>query len=320
MMKMTTRGILVLVMFAYALFLAACTGNEGEGKVKKETGKVVRQALGGGRWFPGSKAELAPMVSNFIEKAESTKLEGRIVGVIAPHAGYIYSGKVAGHTFRAVRDNARAGYKPETVVILGFPHRANLQGVALMDGDAIETPLGVATLDSEAASILMRNRPGIFMEYSPHAGEHSAENEIPFVQAALPDAKLVVALMGDHNPTTIKELVAGLNELAGKKQILVVASSDMLHDADYELVSKTDKATLTKVAAMDHAGLMKSWGYSSQVFCGIGPVETVMQFAEAQGCKKGTVLYYRNSGDDFPESRGNWVVGYGAVAFIGGSK
>jgi len=312
----TARGILVVVMFAYVSFLTACTGGEGEGKVvKKETGRVVRRAMGSDRWFPGNKAELASMVSNFIEKAESPKIESRIVGVIAPHAGYIYSGKVAGYTFRTVRDNARAGHKPETVVILGFSHRAGFQGVALMDGDAIETPIGSATLDKDAASILAQNRPTIFPEYAPHNGEHSAENEIPFVQTALPDAKLVVALIGEHSPATIKELVAGLSELAKKKQILVVASSDMLHDADYDLVSKTDKATLAKVAAMDSVGLMKSWSYSSQVFCGIGPVETVMQFAEAQGCKKGTVLHYRNSGDDFPDSRGSWVVGYGAVAF-----
>ena len=184
-----------------------------------------------------------------------------------------------------------------------------------MDGDAIETPLGEMPLDSQAAGVLMAGRSRIAFSYAPHAGEHSAENEIPFVQVALPDAKLVVAIVGDHESKTLQELVAGLNDLAKQKRILVVASSDMLHDADYDLVTKTDKATLEKVKSMDCNALLKSWDYCRQVFCGIAPVLAVMQFSGAQGCTNGTVLRYRNSGDDFPESRGQWVVGYGACVF-----
>jgi AmmeMemoRadiSam system protein B len=255
------------------------------------------------------------MVSDFLEGASVSPLKGRIVGALAPHAGYIYSGKVAGYTFRAIRDQAHAGRAPETVVVLGFSHRAGFGGVALMDGDAIETPLGPADLDKAAAALLTEASPLIRLDYRPHQGEHSAENEIPFVQAALPEAKLVVGLIGDHEERTLDALVSALGDLAHRKRILVVASTDLLHDADYELVTRTDKATLKKVAALDHAGLLASWGYGSQVCCGIGPVVTVMRFAESQGAKEGTVLYYRNSGDDFPESRGSWVVGYGAVVF-----
>jgi MEMO1 family protein len=277
--------------------------------------KIVRKARGGGRWFPGTQRELQTMVSGCISNAEIPKVEGRIVGAIAPHAGYVYSGKVAGYTFRALRDNAVGANMPETVVVLGFSHSMGFPGVALMDGDALSTPLGEAKLDKEAAEALMAGRPGIGFNYAPHAGEHSAENEIPFIQSALPDAKLVVAIIGDHDAKTLQDLVAGLNDLAKKRHILVVASSDMLHDPDYDLVTRTDKGTLEKVKSMDYSGLLKSWDYSSQVFCGIAPVLAVMRFAQSQGCREGTVLRYRNSGDDFPESRGQWVVGYGAVVF-----
>ena len=255
------------------------------------------------------------MVTGFIRSAEVPKVEGRIVGAIAPHAGYVYSGKVAGFTFRAIRDNAAANNGPETVVLLGFSHRLGFRGIALMDGDAIETPLGEATLDKEAAGVLMAGRPCFVFNSAPHDGEHSAENEIPFVQVALPKAKLVVALVGDHESKTLQDLTSGLNDLAGKKRILVVASSDMLHDPDYALVTNTDKGTLEKVKSMNPDAVLKAWDYSSQVFCGIAPVLAVMQFSQAQGCKKATLLHYRNSGDDFPESRGQWVVGYGAVVF-----
>ncbi len=315
------REVLIVTVLTGVLFLAAsCSRGEGEGDMKKETGRVVRKAVGAGRWYPDDKAELESMVSNFIAKASMQKIDGRIVGAIAPHAGFIYSGPVAGCTFRAIKDNAKGDNRPETVVILGFGHQETFQGVALMDGDAIETPLGEAELDKEAGEILTNSSSRIIFNYRLFGSEHSAENEIPFVQMALPETKIVVALMGDHDPAIVKELVTALNELAKKKRILVVGSTDMLHDPDYELVTKTDKVTLDRVAAMDHAGIMKSWGYSKQVFCGIGPVETVMQFSESQGCKKGTVLKYRNTGDDYPESRGNWVVGYGAVVFVGGDK
>ena len=80
-------------------------------------------------------------------------------------------------------------------------------------------------------------------------------------------------------------------------------------------MTNTDKATLEEVAQMDDAELAEKWRPSKQIFCGIAPVLATMRFSKDQGCKKGTILGYRNSGDDFPESRGRWVVGYGAVVF-----
>ena len=276
---------------------------------------VTRQAHGSGRWFPGSRQELKEMVESYIENAKPEPVDGRIVAAIAPHAGYIYSGKVAGFTFRAIKDNAQKMGQPETVVVLGFSHRGGFPGVALMDGDFIETPLGKAALDTESAKMLAGASPRIFFHYSPHRGEHSAENEIPFVQAALPHTKMVVALMGDRDPETLDALVGALDALSRKKRLLVVASTDMLHDPNYEVVTKTDEKTLEKLQAMDCEGLQKTWGYDNQILCGIGPVLAAMKFAKVQGSKKGSVLYYRNSGDDFPESRGRWVVGYGSAVF-----
>jgi len=283
--------------------------------MKSETGGVVRKAPGAGRWFPGDENSLKKMVNDFVEKATVPKIEGRIVSCIAPHAGYVYSGKIAGYTFRAVRDNAKTAGAPETVVILGFSHSAGFQGVALMDGDAIRTPLGTARLDAQALSSLTNGNDRIFADYSPHAGEHSAENQVPFVQAVLPDAKLVVALMGDHDKRTLDQLVTALNALAKTRKILLVASTDMLHDPDYELVTGTDRDTLKKVTALDHKAIEKAWSPARQIFCGVIPVVTAMRFAEAQGCKEGTMLFYRNNGDDDPSARGNWVVGYGSAVF-----
>ena len=287
----------------------------GELKMSKKSDKVIREALGAGRWFPGDEHELDSMVKKYMADAKTVVLSGPIVSAIAPHAGYIYSGKVAGYTFRAIRDNAAAGHRPETVVILGLSHRGGFQGVAFMDGDGVKTPIGEIKIDQEALKELTSGSSRIFSDYGPHAGEHSAENEIPFVQAALPDAKIVVGIIGDHDSRTLDDLVTALDALSRKRKILVIASTDMLHDADYELVGRTDKSTLEKVTAMDYSGIEKEWSYSKQTFCGLAPVVTAMKYAELKGCRKGTVLYYRNSGDDFPEGRGRWVVGYGAAVF-----
>jgi len=155
----------------------------------------------------------------------------------------------------------------------------------------------------------------IYFKYGPHQGEHSAENEVPFVQAALPSVPLVVALFGDHDGETLSAVVSALEKLARQKKILVVSSTDLLHDADYDKVTRTDAATLKRIAALEDEALVKSWSPHQQVCCGLMPVLTAIRFARAQGCAAGQVLRYRNSGDDYPESRGEWVVGYGAVVF-----
>lgn len=283
--------------------------------MNNETQRVIRRTLGAGRWFPGDTDKLRTMVNGFIDSAEVPEVSGRVIGCLAPHAGYDYSGKVAGHTFRALRDNAAIAGAPETVVILGFSHRGGFGGAALMDGDAIETPLATTELDKDAAALLMKNSKGIRVDYSPHGGEHSAENEIPFVQATFPDAKLVVSLFGGHDADAVIEMSDALGVLAKEKKIVVVASTDLLHDADYDLVSKTDRETLKQIAAMDSNAIIHAWKPSSQVCCGLMPVLTVMRFAAAQGCETASVLHYRNSGDDDPSGRGHWVVGYGAVVF-----
>ncbi|MEI6564481.1 MAG: AmmeMemoRadiSam system protein B [bacterium] len=281
----------------------------------KTNHQITRPATGAGKWFPGTKQALKQAIGGYLEDAFVPEIESRILAVIAPHAGYLYSGPVAGYAYRALRENSNLHGAPDTVVVLGFSHRGLCQGVAFMDGDAFSTPLGETPLDNDTATALLEADPRFRFDYRPHMGEHSAENQVPFIQTALPSASLVMTMIGPNDPTLLDALAIALDKLADKKKILVIASSDMLHDPSYEKVRKTDQATLRKVGGMDITGLMHDWDYSQQIFCGIGPVVTAMNYAQRRGCNKGMVLRYRNSGDDFPESRGEWVVGYGAAAF-----
>lgn len=282
--------------------------------------RIVRQAFGGGRWFPGREAELKRMVDGFIAGATVSPVTGRIVAAIAPHAGYVYSGPVAGYTFRAIKENAAAGGAPDVVVVLGFSHRGAFRGLALMDGDALSTPMGELQLDKAAAEKMAKAGKNVRILYDPHQGEHSAENEVPFVQAALPKTGAVVGLFGDHDEATLNGAVQALNELAKERKVLVVASTDLLHDPDYDKVTKADAATLKQIAALDDQALIRGWSGANQTCCGLMPVLTAIRFARSQGAASGQLLRYRNSGDDHPESRGDWVVGYGAVVFAAGVK
>ena len=275
----------------------------------------IWQVKGAGKWFPGSKDELLKAMHEYVDGANIPEVKGKIVSALAPHAGYLYSGKVAGYTFRALKENARKYGEVDVVVVLGFTHGMSYEGVALLGGDVIRTPLGDSEIDMDSIRALASDGRRIFIDDRPHAMEHSAENEIPFVQYSLPKAKLVLGLIGDHDERTIDELVAALFKLAKEKNIIVMSSTDLLHDADYEKVTKTDKDTLVLIEKMKTDKLWNSWSYERQICCGIAPVVTAMRYAEKYGVASGNLLHYRNSGDDFPESRGNWVVGYGAVVF-----
>ncbi len=271
------------------------------------------EATGAGRWFPAETARLRAQIMAALEAAVVPASVGLPVAALAPHAGYDYSGKVAGHTYRALRDGRR-DQPPATVVILGSSHRFTFPGLALLDCLHFETPIGRSAIDRELlASLQQQAGDCVACDARPHVGEHAVENQIPFVQAVFPEARLLLGLFGDHRTATVERVAQVLADLARDRDFVVVASSDLLHDPDYAKVGATDRQTLAQVTALDWRGLLANWSPDHQPLCGVVAVATALAHATLRGCPNGTLLCYRNSGDDFPESRGEWVVGYGAV-------
>ncbi len=271
--------------------------------------------LGAGRWFPSDPARLRTMVLDFMAAANQERTDLNPVAAVAPHAGYTYSGPVAGYVYRALRDASTPSAVPRTVVILGGCHRQSFSGLSLLDADRIGSPLGTSPIDRQVTDELVRAVPGALRENEPHRGEHSVENQVPFVQVALPSARLVLALFGDHDRRRVDALAEALDILSRKRHLTVIASTDLLHDPDHERVRRTDLETLDILASLDEQRLIDRWSYDHQPVCGLMPVLTAMRFAKLRGAAGGTVLAYRNSGDDYPHTRGEWVVGYGAVVF-----
>ncbi len=277
----------------------------------------VFQAQGAGRWFPGDGHTLAALVDQCLAAADPAAHApppAGIVGLIVPHAGYAYSGPIAAQAYRALEEDARS-HPPDAVVVLGFSHRESFAGLALLDADALRTPLGDARLDRDAIRWLTAQGPVFHASPDPHRGEHSAENQVPFLQRVLPGVPLVMALFGRQDAATVAGALAGLEALGRLRRLVLVASTDLLHHADDRLVARTDADTLECLRAMDAPGLMRRWTPEHQVCCGPGPVQTVMAWSAARGCRAGRVLGYCHSGDIEPACRGHWVVGYGAVAY-----
>ena len=268
----------LLLFFVYIGFTRTVDNSFGHYPLMSTT--EIRRAVGAGRWFQASPTGLRREVEGYISSATVPAISGRIVTVLAPHAGYRYSGPVAGFTFRALREQP-ADKRPEVLVIAGFSHHERLRGVAVMDGAAIETPLGRHPIDMESASFLCGFK-GISFDYSYHNGEHSAENEIPFAQLALPDVPIVVVLVGDESGSTA--LANALVELNKQKRVAIVCSTDMLHDADYDKVNRVDAQTLQLTEQMNIDGLRKEWSYDNQIYCGMKPVLAGLKFAQALVC------------------------------------
>ena len=278
----------------------------------------IREAVGAGRWFSSSTEELTKEVDNYINSALSKipKIDGKILGCISPHAGFRYSGPTAGYDFAALKKDAELQGQPDTVFIIGFSHSCHFDYAAIMDGKGIKTPIGTSVIDFDSIKIMCNGRKNIKCSYKPHCGEHSAENELPFVQRTFPNAKVVMILVGTHESDVFREVAEGLYDVSKQKKIYVVASSDMLHNESHSLVEKVDRKTIALTEKMDVQGLLKEWSYDNQIYCGISAVIPTMMYCIKQNCKKAITLDLTNSELVTKRMNSGYVVGYGAVVFI----
>ncbi len=262
-----------------------------------------------GTWYPGTASELRKQVEEYLSRVPDPDSKGQTIAIISPHAGYIYSGQVAAHSFKTVR-----GQKFDSVIVIGPSHYVPFRGVATYDCAGFSTPLGVIPLDSELIAALVKrdprikDLPGVFQQ------EHSLEAELPFLQVVLPGFKLVPLVMGDPDITTCRWLAEAIVECTKGKSVLVVASSDLSHYHSYDTASEMDQRLLQKIAAMDIEGVNQCLEDKKCEACGRGPIITAMLAAKKLGAGQCDILQYANSGDVTGEKMSpRGVVGYGAA-------
>ena len=251
-----------------------------------------------GSFYPAGRGQLKAELDALLAGANvSPKAE--LAGVIAPHAGYVYSGPVAGHAFAAL---GREAARIRRVVVIGPAHFVPFRGIAVPSADAFRTPLGDVPVDRGALETIL-DLPQARTADRPHEPEHALEVELPFLQAVLEDFALVPLLAGEAAPAAVAEV---LSWLWGGAETLIVISSDLSHYHDYDTARRLDAGTAAKVEALDQSGL------GPYAACGHLPIAGLLIEARQRDMRVRR-LDLRNSGDTAgPKDR---VVGYGAWAF-----
>ncbi len=259
----------------------------------------IRQPAVAGQFYPGNADVLRRDIRAYLDEATLPQDLGAVRAVIAPHAGYIYSGPIAGFAFKAL---AALPKKQWTVFLLGPAHRVYFQGVALGNFSAFRTPLGDAPIATERVEEMLARSPLYTRAPQAHAPEHCLEVEVPFLQMTLPDFELVPMLFGEVEP---QDVARDLADHIGEDDLIVV-SSDLSHFYPYDTARRLDQSWLEALLA----------GKAEEVLggeaCGRAPATTLMLIARQKGWKP-HLLDYRNSGDTAGDK---WqVVGYASVAY-----
>jgi AmmeMemoRadiSam system protein B len=278
--------------------------------------ELVRKPAVAGQFYPDDPAELAAMVDGFLQGHEPTP--GRPIALIVPHAGYVYSGAVAGYAFAELR-----GQQYEAVVLIGVNHYlADFSGVAVYPDGAFQTPLGQVPVDTELTQAILQANPSFDDNPYWHSKEHSLEVELPFLQRVLPGTPIVPILIGQPTPQNTQALIEALSRVLPGHNVLLIASSDLSHYPAYDDAVEVDQATLAAIATMDVDRFRQAVGQEMArgvpnlvtTCCGEEAIAVVMEVAPKLGADHVTVLHYANSGD-VPAGQRDQVVGYGAVKF-----
>ncbi len=270
----------------------------------------VRKSVIAGSWYPGDPASLRREIVRYINSVKLPEVTGRLIGLIAPHAGYMYSGKVAAYAYKLLER-----YKFNRVVVIAPSHQVYFQGVSVYTKGGYETPFGVVPLDEEIAFALLEASPVIQDFVEPHLPEHSLEIQLPFLQYMLDNNfKLTPIMMGVQSYNTCVELAKALSKVCKGKNVLLVASSDLSHYHSDREAKILDGRVLQRIESFDPDGLYEDLQNGKCEACGGGPMIALMLASKELGATRGKVLKYATSGDVTGDKSA--VVGYMAAAFF----
>jgi AmmeMemoRadiSam system protein B/AmmeMemoRadiSam system protein A len=312
------RKCIDLIFLISFVLLAGSMAMAQISKGGKEMGmKEIREPALAGSWYPGDPEILSRDVKRYLENAKKEKVDGEIVALVSPHAGYMYSGQVAAYAYKLIE-----GKSFDTVVVVGPSHRFPFKGASLWDRGGFRTPLGVVPVDDELSKKLMEKRKEIRFIPEAHNQENSLELQIPFLQTVLKSFKLVpIAMEPDWSWETCQYLASAIAETVRGKKVLLVASTDLSHYYTYNIAIELDRIFLNHIERFDIEGLNRDLKSNRTEACGGGPVVTIMLAAKTLGANQGKVLKYLNSGDVTGDR--SRVVGYAAGVFyktVGGKE
>ena len=282
---------------------------------RAENPQSVRQPGVAGGFYPADPKALTAMIDDLLAHASPPPISDPILAVIAPHAGYQYSGPVAAYTYAALK-----GRKFSRVVVIAPSHFEYFDFTSIFDGDAYATPLGTVPVDKVFAAQLAKMSPTMRLSSqghtpTPKGAEHALEVQLPWLQRVLGDFQLVPIVMGDQSYDSSRTLGVALSKMIqGTNDTLILASSDLSHYHPYDEAVAIDHKTLNALRVWDYFSMSQNFEMRIWEACGGAPIVAAMIAAERMGANKAMLLKYANSGDTTGDH--SRVVGYSAWALV----
>jgi hypothetical protein len=276
----------------------------------------LRRPAVAGSFYAGDSKSLNIQIENcFLHKIGpgeiplvNPKRQNNIIGLISPHAGYMYSGPVAANGFYKIA----LGGKPDTIIILGPNHRGFGEDVSIMAEGKWKTPLGELEIDEEMANDILKNSKIIKNDKKAHQYEHSIEVQLPFIQYIFgKDIKFVPICMTRQDINTDIEIAKSICSSVVDKNILIIASSDFTHYEPQEYAENVDKQAIKAILEFNPKKLYDMIYHQNLTMCGPGPITVMLIICETLGSKRSELLKYATSGD--VSGMYDQVVGYASL-------
>jgi AmmeMemoRadiSam system protein B len=264
---------------------------------------MIRKPVVAGQFYPASASELKAMIRSMV-KEKAVKEE--VIGLVSPHAGYIYSGVVAGATISRVK------FK-DTFIIMGPNHTGAGRPLSIMTEGVWQTPLGDVEIDTELAEEILANSKHLEEDDGAHLYEHSIEVQLPFLQYFKPDLKMVPMVFGHPDGAVYKEVgkeIARAVKALGR-EVVILASSDMSHYEPQESAQKKDTQAIGAILKLDEGELLKRVYELNITMCGYAPAVSLIVAAKELGATSAELVKYQTSGDVTGDYSA--VVGYAGI-------
>ena len=266
---------------------------------------MSRKAVYAGTWYPGTEDSIIKTIDSFLpgKKVAARKA----VGIMVPHAGWLYSGKVAAQVYASAKI-------PGIVIMIGPNHTGKGYMVSLSDTDAWNTPCGSVSLDHPLSKRIIELSGGtISLDDSAHAQEHSLEIQLPFLQYFRKDIKIVPITLGTQSPDICRILGEGIAGAIkeSKQEILILASSDMTHYESLADAKKKDTLAIEEIIAMQPDKLLQTVSEHDISMCGVAPTAVMLYAAKSLGATKAQLISYDTSGTVTGDNKE--VVGYAGI-------
>lgn len=273
----------------------------------------IRTPAVAGMFYPKEKNELKESIQDCILHeygvGKSKEEPAKVFGVVCPHAGYMFSGPVATHSFQSIADQDF-----ELAVILGPNHWGIGCGVATMKDSEWQTPLGNVDVDSESAEEINKISKLIEIDFFSHTRDHSIEVQVPMLQEFYKKPfKILPIILNNQEIEFAKETGAAVAKIAQKKKSIIIASSDFTHYEENSFAHSQDKALIEPILDLDVEGFYKVLNDRRVTACGYGAIASTMVACRELGAKKGKLLKYATSGDIAGDKSS--VVGYASIVF-----